>query len=206
VTSTAIKAGEQIGWYKLGENSVAFDFWVDNLAITNKFIVQSHFVDSNALHSVCPYDFYTPEKKSIWLGKLGAPGSDPVPGTTCGEISQGVPNTADGMWFISENTQTDHLVLDGAYQSQIMFTTDPSSMIRIGGLNASGAPTQMMISSNMTTWKKPSDVKVSDSYCWTSPSQSVKVHVTSGNLMSVIVGTGTCEALGNPDSGRVYQR
>ena len=206
VTSTAIKAGEQIGWYKLGENSVAFDFWVDNEAVTNKFIVQSHFVNSNAIHSVCPYDFYIPEKKSIWLGKLGAPGSNPVPGTTCGEISQGVPNTADGMWFISENTQTDNLVIDGAYQSQIMFSTDPSSMIRIGGLNANGGLAQMMISSNMATWKKPSDVKVGDSQCWSTPLQSVKVHVMSGNLMSVIVGTGTCEALGNPDSGRIYQR
>ena len=39
VKSTPIKAGEQIGWYKLGNNSVAFDFWVDNQARNNDFIV-----------------------------------------------------------------------------------------------------------------------------------------------------------------------
>ena len=206
VKATAVKAGEQIGWYKLGETSVAFDFWVDNAAITNKFIVQSHFSSSNALHSVCPYDFYSSDKKSIWLAKLGAPGSNPIPGTGCGSISQGVPGTADGMWFISENTENDRLVYEGAYQSQIMFSIDPSGIIRVGGLNASGAPSQMMISSNASTWKKPSDIAIGATHCWSNSQQSVRVNLISEKTMSVLVGTGTCEGLGSQASGRMYYR
>ena len=206
VTPTKVKAGEQIGWYKLGENSVAFDFWVDNAAITNSFIVQSHWGSSNALHSVCPYNFYTPDKKAIWLSKLGAPGSDPIPGTTCGTITEGILGTADGMWFSSATTQTDQLVLDGPYQSQIMFTTDASGIVRIGGLNAVGAPAQMMISSNSPTWRKPSGVLTGDTYCWSSAQQSVKVHLISSLKMAVIVGTGSCDSLGTSESGRTYQR
>ena len=166
VTAVPLKAGEQIGWYKLGENSVAFDFWVDNLAHTNDFIVASHFASSNALHSVCPYDLYTPAKKTVWLAKLGAPGSDPVPGTSCGVVTEGLAGTADGMWFISSDTQTDHPNLDGFYQSQIMFSTDPSGIVRIGGLNTSGTLSQMMVSPQAVTWIKPSDVIVGSSHCW----------------------------------------
>ena len=206
VKSTPIKAGEQFGWYKLGENSVAFDFWVDNEAVTNRFIVQSHFGTSNALHSVCPYDFYSADKKSAWLAKLGAPGSDPIPGTTCGSISQGVPGTADGMWFISENTENDHLTLEGAYQSQIMFSIDASGIVRIGGLNASGSLSQMMISSNASTWKKPSDISVGATHCWSNSQQSVKVNVTSEKTMSVLVGAGSCESLGSAALGKTYYR
>lgn len=206
VKATPVKAGEQIGWYKLGETSVAFDFWVDNSAVTNKFIVQSHYSNSNALHSVCPYDFYSPDKKSVWLAKLGAPGSIPIPGTGCGSISQGVLGTADGMWFINESTENDRLVYDGAYQSQIMFSIDPSGIVRIGGLNASGAPAQMMVSSNASTWKKPSDITVGTTHCWSNAQQSVRVNLISEKTMSVLVGAGNCEGLGSQSLGRIYYR
>ena len=205
VKVTSVKAGEQIGWYKLGETSVAFDFWVDNAAVTNEFIVNSHFLESNALHSVCPYNYYSADKKAIWLAKLGASGG-PEPGTSCGVISQGVLGTADGMWFISESTKTDQLVYDGAYQSQISFVLDASGILRIGGLNASGALKQMMISSNTSTWKKPSDILIGATHCWSDSDQSVKVNVISQKTMAVLVGPGSCDALGSPASGRTYYR
>ena len=206
VKATAIKTGEQIGWYKLGETSVAFDFWIDNAAVTNRFIVQSHFADSNALHSVCPYEFYTPDKKAIWLAKLGAPGSDPIPGTGCGVITQGTVGTSDGIWFISEGTQADRLTYDGAYQSQIMFSIDASGLVRIGGLNASGSPSQMMISPNTSTWKRPSDVFVGATHCWSNSQQSVKVNLISEKSMAVLVRAGSCEALGSTAFGKIYVR
>jgi len=206
VTLTPVKAGEQIGWYKLGENSVAFDFWVDNEAQTNDFIVPSHFATSNALHSVCPYDFYTPAKKAEWLARLGAPGSDPVPGTSCGVVTEGLSGTADGMWFISPDTQTDHLTLDGFYQSQIMLSTDPSGIVRIGGLNTSGSLSQMMVSQQAATWAKPSDVIVGSSHCWSNDTQSVAVTVLSKTTMSVVVGAGSCSALPSSSNGKTYYR
>lgn len=206
VTPTRIRAGEQIGWYKLGENSVAFDFWVDNEAHANDFIVASHFASSNALHSVCPYDLYIPVKRDAWLAKLGAPGSDPVPGTSCGVVTEGLAGTADGMWFIGQDTITDHLTYDGAYQSQIMFSTDPSGLLRIGGLNASGSPTQMMVNPQSSTWIKPSDVVVGASHCWSNDTQSVAVTLTSKTTMSVIVGTGSCTTLPATSTGKTYYR
>jgi hypothetical protein len=49
------------------------------------------------MHNVCPYDFYTPEKKALWLAKMRAPGSDPMPGTSCGVVTPGLDGTADGV-------------------------------------------------------------------------------------------------------------
>lgn len=71
---------------------------------------------------------------TLQIAKLGASGSDPIPGTGNGVISQGAIGTADGMWFISESTQADHLLYGGAYQSQILFSVDPSRIVRMVGL------------------------------------------------------------------------
>ncbi|HUW79220.1 MAG TPA: hypothetical protein VMV52_10800 [Candidatus Nanopelagicaceae bacterium] len=206
VTPTQVKAGEQIGWYKLGENSVAFDFWVDDASHTNNFIVPSHFASSNALHSVCPYDFYVADKRAQWLAKLGGPGGFPVAGTSCGVVTEGQLGTADGMWFISPTTETDRLTYDGAYQSQIMLSTDADGIVRIGGLNISPVLAQMMVGSQSPTWRKPSDVSVGATQCWSNDTQSVRVTVTSDNTMSVIVGTGSCSSLPDSSAGKTYYR
>ena len=47
----------------------------------------------------------------------------PVPAA----VLQSLAGTADGMWFIAPDTQTDRLTYDGPYQSQIMFTTYPAA-------------------------------------------------------------------------------
>ncbi len=206
VTPTKIAAGEQIGWYELGENSVAFDFWVDNQAHTNSFIVPSHFATSNYLHSVCPYDFYIPNKKAIWLAKLGGEDGNPVAGTDCGVVNQGLAGTADGMWFVSPDTKTDQLTWDGFYQSQIMLHTDPSGTIRIGGLNATQPIHQMFINTGDTTWSKTTDITVGASHCWSDAKQSVKVLLTTATTMSVVVGLGTCNALPDISTGKTYYR
>ncbi len=206
VTPTKVAAGEQIGWYQLGENSVAFDFWVDNQTHTNSFIVPSHFAASNALHSVCPYNFYTPALQAIWLAKLGGEDGTPVPGTTCGVVTQGVAGTADGMWFVSPTTKTDQLTWDGFYQSQIMLHTDPSGTIRIGGLNATQPIHQMMIGPEDSTWAKPTDIIVGATHCWSDNKQSVKVQLTTATTMSVVVGLGSCDALPDISTGKTYYR
>ena len=90
------------------------------------------------------------------------------------------------MWFIAPDTQTDRLTYDGPYQSQIMFTTIQRHNSG-GGLNT-GTLTQMMVSPQSSTWRKPSDVSVGTSHCWSTDIQSVRVNVTSNTTMSVVVG------------------
>lgn len=211
VKPTKVVAGEQIGWYELGENSVAFDFWVDNQAYTDQFIVPSHFATQDGFHSVCPYDFYTPEKRSIWLSKMGGNDGIPVAGTDCGVVNQGQAGTVDGLWFATPNTKVDQLTWDGFYQSQIMFHADGSNVIRIGGLNATQPLHQMFTSPSNTTWAKPTDIKVGATHCWTDDvrsdrQQSAKVLLTSATTLTVVVGLGSCEALPDISTGKNYYR
>ena len=225
VKATPVKAGEQIGWYE-GEagKSVAFDFRVEDSRHTNTFINQARFTSSpgasGELHAVCPYDFYAGAQRASWLAKLGAPSSDPVPGTTCGTISQGAAGTAEGMWFFADakvneltyrgRTWSQGDVPDaGEYQSQIVLNVDPGGTVRIGGLNASQPMTQMMVGRQgpgSETWRDPRAVTAGEDHCWSNASQSVKVRLSSdGASLTAVVGAGSCASL-DLSRGQTYVR
>ena len=223
VTPTLVKAGEQIGWFE-GEagRSVAFDFRVEDAQHLNTFINQARFTSSpgasGELHAMCPYDFYVGDQRERWLAKLGAPSSNPIPGTSCGTVSQGKAGTAQGMWFFAEAKVND-LTYRGAtwnqgfpagqYQSQIVLSVDPNSTVRIGGLNAASPMGQMMIGTQgpgAETWRDPVTVTSGEEHCWSSPSQSVKVRLSAdGASLTAVVGTGACSGL-DLSRGQVYVR
>jgi hypothetical protein len=205
VRRVRVRAGQQIGWYTPSPpESVAFDVWVDDRRRTNDFIAPARFAGSNTLHAVCPWDYYRGAQRSRWLALLGAPSSAPVPGTTCGTVAQGTVGTAQGMWFLPGAT-VDALTYDGAYQSQIMLTMDALGTVRIGGLNPSGSPAQIMVGSNSPTWRDPATVRVGDTHCWSEAGRSVLVSVLDGTRMRVVTGAGDCASL-NLDAGRTYSR
>jgi hypothetical protein len=221
VAQTKVLAGDQIGWFQ-GEagRSVAFDFRVEDELNKNSFINQSRFESSpngrGELHAKCPYDYYVEPLRSQWLAKLGSAGGVVVPGTPCGKPSQGVSGTANGLWFLP-NAKVNDLKFEGAsfadaavgpagqYMSQIALTTDADGMVRIGGLNVASPLGQMMVGSNQATWKKPEDVKVGQTHCWTDSRQSVKVQLVSAASLVAVVGSGSCDSL-SMTSGRTYER
>ena len=221
VTRTRVAAGQQIGWYE-GEagRSVAFDFRVEDRSSPNVFINQSRF-DSSAMatgerYAKCPYDYYSEPLKSTWMAKLGSAGGTVVPGTPCGTPSQGTPGTAHGMWF-RPGAQVNSLTFEGTvfgdpavgsagqYMSQIAFTTDADGMVRIGGLNVAAPLGQMMVGSNHATWKKPEELTVGQTHCWTDSRQSVKVQLTSSTTLVAVVGSGSCDTL-SLALGKTYER
>jgi len=223
VTRTRIAAGEQIGWYE-GEagRSVAFDFRVeDRSQQPNVFINQSRFesspMASGELYAKCPYDYYSEALKSIWMSKLGSAGGTVVPGTPCGTLSQGTPGTAHGLWF-RPGAQVNNLTFEGTafsdptsvgpagqYMSQILFTTDADGAIRIGGLNVAAPLGQMIVGTNQSTWKRPEELTVGQTHCWTDSRQSVKVQLTSSTTLVAVVGSGSCNTL-SLSEGRAYER
>lgn len=205
VRPVKVKAGQQIGWYTVDPpSSVAFDVWVNDQRRTNDFITPSRFSGSNALHAVCPWDYYSGAQRQRWLALLGAPSSTPVPGTGCGGVTQGAAGTAHGMWFLPGAT-IDALTYDGPYQSQILLTTDPLGTVRIGGLNPVGAPTQMILPSNNPTWRDPATIRVGDTHCWSEAGRSVLVSVLDATRMRVVTASGDCGSL-SLEAGRTYSR
>jgi len=213
VTPTQVKAGEQLGWYQ-GEagRSVAFDFRVQDARHRNTFINQQRFDSSpgasGELTAICPYDLYVGSQRERWLAKLGAPSGDPVPGTTCGTISQGKAGTALGMWFFAD-AKVNNLTYRGQtwtagwaagqYQSQVLFTLDPSNAVRIGGLNPSAPMDQLIVGKSgpgNTTWKDPAAVIAGQEHCWSNESRAVKVRLSAdGTSLTAVVGQGGCSGL-----------
>lgn len=221
VASTRVSAGDQIGWFQ-GEagKSVAFDFRVEDELNKNSFLNQARFETSpngsGELRAKCPYEYYVEPLRTQWMAKLGSAGGVVVPGTPCGKPSQGVSGTASGFWFLP-NAKVNDLTFEGAsfsdsavgpageYMSQIALTTDADGMVRIGGLNIAAPLNQMMVGSNQATWKKPEDIKVGDTHCWTDSRQSVKVQVISTTSLVAVVGSGSCGSL-SLSSGKTYER
>jgi hypothetical protein len=127
-----------------------------------------------------------------------------------------VSGTANGLWFLP-NAKVNDLKFEGAsfgdaavgpagqYMSQIALTTDADGMVRIGGLNVASPLGQMMVGSNQATWKKPEDIKVGETHCWTDSRQSVKVQLVSAVSLVAVVGNGSCDSL-SMTSGRTYER
>ncbi|MBM3690066.1 MAG: hypothetical protein FJW80_10540 [Actinobacteria bacterium] len=213
VARTPVKAGTQIGWFE-GEagKSVAFDFRVEDSAHTNSFINQQRFDNSpgarGELHAICPYDLYVGAQRDRWLAKLGAPSSNPVPGTPCGVISQGKAGSAQGLWFFRDakvneftyrgDTWSEGLPA-GQYQSQIAFTVDPVGTVRIGGLNAVRPMSQLMIPRTgigSQTWRDPLSVTAGQEYCWSDGTRTAKVRLSAdGASLTAVTGTGACADL-----------
>lgn len=213
VTPTKIRAGDQIGWYKGGGPSVAFDFRVQDNSNLNRFINEKRFTSSSfasgELHAICPYSLYTGAQRDRWLARLGSPSGDPVPGTQCGEITQGTAGTAQGMWFFSDakvneltyrGSTWDQGLPAGQYQSQILLITDALGSVRVGGLNAARPMVQLILGKENPTWRDPLSIVGGQEHCWSEVDRSVKVRLSSdGNILTAVVGSGSCESLNLAD-------
>ena len=204
----AVKAGEVIGYWIGGNESVAFDFWVDNPRVTNAFITPARYGRSNYLHAVCPYAFYAEPLRSTWLGKLASQGGTVVAGTPCGTVSQGKLGTALGQWFLIKDPaqgQTDVITYDGSYMSQGVISFEADKTVRIGGF---WSPGYVIIGTDDPSWADPSSITTGSSHCWfdRSGNRSVSVVLDSATQMRVAVADGPCPASVAPSAWKTYYR
>ena len=204
----AVKAGEVIGYWIGGAESVAFDFWVDNPRVTNAFITPERYSRSNYLKAVCPYAFYVEPLRSTWLGKLASQGGTIVPGTPCGTVTQGKLGTALGQWFLIKDPaqgQTDVITYDGTYMSQGIIGLEADQTVRIGGF---WSPGYVLIGKNDPSWADPSTVTTGKSQCWfdRDGNRSVSVVLDSATQMRVAVLDGPCPSSVAASAWKTYHR
>ena len=208
VKSTAIAAGEQIGWYEPAVGSVAFDFWVDDLAVTNSFISPKRYVNSNALHAVCPWQFYAKALRTTWYSKLGDQGGTAVPGTACGVVTQGVKGSVLGQWFREPDVNkpvVDVLNYDGTYLSQAMVTYEATGAVRLGGFYAPGAVIVGKQGPGGATWSDPRTMKVGDLRCLSDGVRAVTIQLTNATTLRAAV-TADCATPVPNTEWRTYYR
>lgn len=202
----SVKAGEIIGWYIPGLNSVAWDFIMRNDSVTNHFANQERYVarNSNILHVVCPYDLFEPAKKSAYYALIGSVSGTPVPGAGCGTVERDVIGTPAGQWFFDSAFVVGPGVLakDGYYGDPFPNIIGPDSTVMFGHI---GPSNDFRISRDNPTWKRPQDITTG--WCYqgyptpSSPDGWLWLQMVAPTKMNAAFSpTGSCPGT-FPDSG-----
>lgn len=159
-----LDAGEQFGGYLLGPTSVAFDFIVRDDDVTNEFAEPERYKDSNILHVVCPYSYYTSDLRSSFEQLLGAPGVGPVEGATCGSVAIDVVGSLAGQWFLNPDPTTGRgsLSLTDGYGNPHPVGKNPDGSIVFG--NVGPSQQGFRVYSDAASWRDPA--LVTDQHCY----------------------------------------
>ena len=203
-----VAAGEQIGWYEPAVGSVAFDFWVDDLAKQNSFISPKRYAQSNARYAVCPWQFYAKPLRSVWMAKLGDQGGLARPGTSCGVVTQGTRGSVLGQWFREPNVNlpvVDRLTMDGSYQSQAMVTMESSGSVRLGGFYAPQALIVGRTGSTAAGWSDPRTITAGTTRCFSDGNRAVHLTLQSATTLRATV-TPSCSSAVPTNEWRTYYR
>jgi hypothetical protein len=133
------EAGDEIGEWVRGTNSVAFDFIVNDNSVTNEFATPARYATSNILHVICPYTYYAPELRADFESLLGAPGGGPIEGTACGSVAIDVTGALAGQWFLDPEPASGRgmLTLDEGYGNPHPIGLNPDHSITFGNVGAS---------------------------------------------------------------------
>ncbi len=199
------KAGELIGYYfqQRGEGAVAgFDFITRDYSFENTFINQERYKDRssrNLLHGVCPYDFYTGEKKEAYYNLFGSAAGVLFKNKECGNASRDVAGTISGMWFLDKEISgypfEDEGYKDGDYGSTLPISGD-EGQVTIGNL---GSSKTLVVYAENPTYKLPWDV--TDEHCYQFQNGFAYFKVIDSISMDVYYSaSGTCPAV-MPSSG-----
>src|SRR3989344_814490 len=162
------KAGDLIGhYYQQKSGGVAgFDFVVRDRKIINQFINQERYTQrraDNLISGVCPYDYYTGEKKEAYYQLLGAGGGTMFKVKDCGSASRDSTGTISGMWFLDKEVVGSiyDYYSEGNYGSPISIVGD-EERISIGNLG-SQEPVIYIYATN-PTYKLPQEIKTQHCY------------------------------------------
>ena len=153
-------AGDLIGNFIYKQGDVAgFDFIVRDKKVTNKFINQERYSGnraSNLINGVCPYDFYTGEKKEVYYNLLGGGGGTIFRVKDCGKISRDLAGTISGMWFMDKDIGESIYdgYKNGNYGTTVSIVGD-EERITFGNL---GPNNVFWIYANNPTYKLPTEV------------------------------------------------
>lgn len=209
-TPLHFKAGDLIGsYYQQAQGGVAgFDFIVRDRNVINQFTNQERYSEGradNLISGVCPYDYYTGEKKTAYYNLLGGGGGTVFRVKNCGKASRDVPGTIGGMWFLDQHVVGSiyEYYTDGLYGSPISIAGD-EERIAIGHLGTQEPV--IYIWSRDASYKLPETVTTEHCY-QRSPSGYVFFKVLDARTMDVFYSeSGTCPSSFPSSGSRRYYK
>jgi hypothetical protein len=193
------EAGELIGHYIKGTNSIAWDFIVLDHTITNTFANQPRYQMSRVklLNVICPFERYVEPLRQSYLDLLAGPGQPPGGMLGCGTVARDQPGTAAGAWFLDPNPATGvyGAAPRGNYGSPFAAFRGEDGVVYLAGLNN----LSLRIQSDNPTHRDPRSV--TGSHCYqnypmpSNPDGYVMLNLTSATQMQVAYSpTGVCPA------------
>lgn len=168
-------AGDLIGYFVYTQNDVAgFDFIVRDRKVVNQFINQERYSGdraSNLINGVCPYDFYTGEKKEAYYNLFGGGGGTIFNVKDCGTASRDKVGTLSGMWFLDKEVTGSiyDTYEEGDYGSTLSIVGD-EERVSIGNLGQSNT---LGVYANNPTYKMPTEITTEHCYqIYSTPSDA----------------------------------
>ena len=213
ITPIEFKAGDLIGYYKQQsvQGAVAgFDFVVRDPRVTNQFINQERYEEDrarNLIHGVCPYDYFTQEKKQEYYNLLGGAGGKIFTVKDCGTASRDKSGTISGMWFLGKEIVGEiyNDYKEGDYGSPISLVGDEES-VTFGNFGQS--PTLKVYSTD-STYKLPIEVTTEHCYKFTYNGQDMGYayfKIIDESTMDVSYSsTGSCPSTMPAGAKRYYK-
>lgn len=209
------EAGDLIGYFVQNAGVTGIDIMVHDDNVVNQFANQARQEighGTNLLHAVCPYDFYTDDKKEDYYNLIGGASGTLFEVKECGPISREFPGTISGLWFLDKEVSdtsdyyTDYYK-DGDYGSVLPIVGDEEG-ITIGGLGDSAIE---RVYTNNPTYIAPKDV--TGEHCYKistySPNDDagyVYFKLIDDETMDVFYSrAGSCPS-GFPDGEKRYYR
>ena len=195
-------AGDPIGWYIKGFNSVAFDVVMWDTTVVNRFENQPRYelMRSNLLNVVCPWTQFETSRRTAYMALIGSQTGVRTPGGSCGTAERDVAGTPAGQWFLSATPSASWSIsMSGNYGDPLPIVLGNDSTIYIGHI---GASSDFRIERNAATWKDPATITTS--WCYQASSGSTGwlwLRMNSRLQMDAAYGaTGSCPA-SFPSSG-----
>ena len=195
-TPIPVAAGDPLGWYVKGPNSIAFDVVMWDTAVVNRFENQSRYdiTRSNLLNVVCPWTQFEPGRRAAYLALIGAQTGVRTPAAGCGTVERDVPGTPAGQWFLSPTTTASWTSSrNGAYGDPLPIVLGSDSTVHIGHIGVAG---DFRVDRGAPTWKDPATITTS--WCYQSTQGSpgwLWLRMNSRLQMDAAYGaTGSCPA------------
>lgn len=195
--SIPIVEGELLGFTNGGLGGGAWDFLLFNYAKEVSHINTSRWTSDHNKYADCPYDYFTEDLKRQYYAMFASAGGEKSKNATCRSASRDVAGTLSGGWFKGNSTDTrGSRILLGSDFSTVDIVRDEGDTLAQGinfSLREQNAP------------KKPEEVTVGGSVCYTDGTNHAFLKLLSDTEMAASIASGHCPST-FPEQYEIWER
>lgn len=182
--SVPIAEGELLGYTDGGMFGGAWDFFLFNYQKEVFHINPSRWTSDHNKYADCPYDYFTEDLRKQYYSMFASAGGEKSQNPTCRSASRDVAETLSGGWFKGDSTdrQGSRLYL-GSDFSTVDLVVDEGNPLATGSI---------LSIRDYNTIKKPEDVKIGESVCYSDETNHAFLKLLTATQMAADINSGKC--------------